>query len=132
MPQLQNVVLTDREGTPVNHTFTPRDIVNSVGTVVESSGVPIGNSTLSVSLRKTPSGKFKAVVNLAVPVVQNETVGGITRPIVVRAAYANTEFTFDEQSTEQERKNLVGMYMSALDPSKVLINDVLTKLQGVY
>lgn len=133
MPQLQTTVLTDRSTpTPVNHTFVPRDIVGNVGTVTESSGVPVGNSNLSVSLRKTPSGKFKGVVHLAAPVVQTETINGVGRPTVVRTAYASCEFTFDESSTEQERKDLVGMFASALDSSKTLVNDTLIKLQGVY
>ena len=133
MPQLQSTVLTDRATpTPVNHTFIPRDIVGNVGTVTESSGVPIGNSNLSVSLRKTPSGKFKGVVHLAVPVVQTETINGVARPIVVRTAHADCEFTFDQSSTEQERKDIIGMFQSGLDSSKTLINDMLVKLQGVY
>jgi len=43
MPQLQNLVLTDRAVTPVNHTFTPINIdSNGVAVVGEVSGVPIG------------------------------------------------------------------------------------------
>lgn len=55
MPQLQNIVLTDRATTPVNHTFVPRDIDrNGVATVVESTGVPVGENQLSISLTRTP------------------------------------------------------------------------------
>lgn len=132
MPQLQNLVLTDRAGTPVNHTFVPRDIRGDVGTVIESTGVPIGNSRYSVSLKKTPSGKFKATLNLAVPIVQTQTVNGVSAPVVVRSGYANCEFVFDETSTEQERKDVVGMFMSSLDSAKTLVDSVVTKLEGVY
>lgn len=133
MPQLQNLVLTDRTPvTPVDHTFIPREIANGVGTVVESTGVPVGNSSVSVSLRKTPSGKFKGTLRIAVPVVQTETISGVSRPVVVRTAYAAVEFTFDETSTEQERTDLVGMLASSLGTSKTLVNDAIVKLQGVY
>lgn len=132
MPQLQNLVLTDRAGTPVNHTFTPRDIRDGVGTVIESSGVPIGNSRFSVALRKTPSGKYKATLSLAIPIVQNETINGVTTPTVVRSSYVNCEFVFDEKSTTLERDNTVGMFMSALDSSKVLVDKTVVDLEGVY
>lgn len=133
MPQLQNLVLTDRTPvTPVDHTFIPREIANGVGTVVESTGVPVGNSSVSVSLRKTPSGKFKGTLRLATPVVQTETISGVSRPVVVRTAYAAVEFTFDETSTEQERTDLIGMLASSLGTSKTLVNDTMVKLQGVY
>lgn len=132
MPQLQNVVLTDRKGTPVAHTFTPRDIRDGVGTVIESTGVPVGNSRLSVSLRQTPQGRYKAEVKLAIPVVSDEEINGITTPKVVRTAFADLTFTFDQTSTEAERNDAVGMLASSLESGKVLLNDLVVKLQGVY
>jgi hypothetical protein len=132
MPQLQNLVLSDRESTPVAHTFTPRDITGGVGTVVESTGVPIGENTVTVSLRKTPSGRYKAVIKGRFPIVQTQDVNGIESPVVVRTAYAELTFDFDQTSTEQERKNVVGMMEDALTSGEPLTNDVLTKLQGVY
>lgn len=132
MPQLQNLVLTDRAGTPVNHTFTPRDIVDGVGTVVESTGVPIGDNRFTVSLKETSQGRYKAVMKGTFPIVQNQTVNGITTPVVVRTAYGTLEFSFDRSSTEQERKDAIGMMQSCLDPSKTLVNDAAVKLQGIY
>lgn len=132
MPQLQNLVLTDRAGTPVNHTFTPRDVVDNVGTVVESSGVPVGENTFSVSLRQTQTGRHKATLQLVLPIVQTETINGIGNPKVVRVARASVTFDFASSSTEQERKDCVGMLESALASSKVLVNDTVVKLQGVY
>jgi hypothetical protein len=51
---------------------------------------------------------------------------------VARTGYPQVTFTFDESSTEQERKDLVGMLASSLDASKALTNDTIVKLQGVY
>lgn len=135
MPQLASIVLTDRATTPVNHTFQPRDIVAGVAEVVESTGVPIGDNSLTVSLKKpgaNGSPRYKGVLKLVLPIVQTQTVNGVSTPVVVRTSYATVEFSFDKTSTEQERKDAVGMIQSALDPSKALVNDSLVKLQGVY
>ena len=133
MPQLQNLILTDRATTPVNHTFTPDNIdpKTGVASVVEGSGVPLGSPKYTLLLKRV-NGRYKAQLRLSVPVVQNQTVNGIVSPVVVRTAYVDALFTFDGASSEQERKDVVGMFQSSLDTSKVLVNDVLTKLQGVY
>lgn len=132
MPQLQTLVLTDRTPTTaVDHTFQPRDIKSGVGSVVESSGVPIGDKRFTISLRQVNS-RYRAQMQLAVPVVQTQTINGVSTPVVVRTAYADVTFTFDNASTEQERTNIVGMLQSSLAESKTLVNDTVVKLQGVY
>ena len=133
MPALTTTVLKDRTTpTPVDHTFTPESIKDGVGQVIETSGVPIGNSRLSVSSRKLSTGKYKSEVRLAVPVVSSETINGITSPKILRTAFVSAQFTFDETSSEAERNNIVGMFADALSPSKTLVNDTVVKLQGVY
>lgn len=132
MPQLQNLVLTDRAGTPVNHTFVPRDIVNNVGSVVESSGIPLGDKRVTVGLRRNGNSKFITEFRYTFPVTDTQVINGISSTVVTRIAYATLTFTFDPSSTEQERKDAVGMVQSSLDASKVLTNDMVIKLQGVY
>ncbi len=132
MPQLQNLSLTDRASTPVVHAFTPLDIKDGVGKVVETSGVPIGNNSYSVSVKQNGGGKYKAVLKLVMPVVQTQTINGIATPVVVRTAYAEMTFTFDPSSTTQERDNIVGMFADSLAKSKTLVNDAVVNLQGVY
>lgn len=132
MPQLQNLVLKDRASPAVDHTFTPRAINGTVGEVVESTGVPVGDGRATIGLRRTPTGKYKAELRLAIPVVQTQTINGVSSPVVVRTAFANLDFTFDSTSTEAERNNIVGMMANALDPTKALVNDTVVKLQGVY
>lgn len=132
MPQLQTLVLTDRTPTTaVDHTFQPRDIKNGVGTVVESTGVPIGDKRFTISLRQV-NNRYRAQMQLAVPVVQTQTINGVSTPVIVRTAYADLTFTFDAASTEQERTDVVGMLMDALGTSQTLVNDTVVKLQGVY
>lgn len=132
MPQLQNLVLTDRTPvTPVDHTFTPRDITGGVGAVVENAGVPVGESRVTVS-QKQNGNKHVGEVRLSIPVVQTEDINGIERPVVVRVAYVTLKTTFDGESTEQERTNAIGMMASALGTGKTLVHDALVKLQGVH
>lgn len=132
MPQLQPLVLKDRATpTAVDHTFSPNNISAGVGAVVESTGVPVGNSRYTISLRQS-NGRYRATIQLSVPIVQNETINGVTTPKVVRTAYADVTFTFDRTSTEAERNNLVGMLADSLAANKVLVHDTVVKLQGVY
>lgn len=131
MPQLQNLVLTDRASTPVAHTFVPRDIANGVGTVIETTGIPIGEPRVSISLNRT-SERCNGLLKFSFPVVQTQTINGVSTPVVVRTTIVDMKFSFANTSTEQERKDAVGMAYSALAPAATLINDTLVKLQGVY
>lgn len=132
MPQIQNLVVNDRAATPVPHTFVPRDIIGGVATVVESTGTPIGDKVMTLSLKKTDQGRYKAVLKGRFPVVQDQTVNGVTSPVVVRTAYGEVSFSFEATSTLQERKDVVGMIANALAANATLVNDTVTKLEGVY
>lgn len=133
MPQLQSLVLTDRTTpTPVNLTFVPRDIdAKGVGTVVNNAGTPIGEKRVTVSMKKRNS-RYYGQVRISIPVVATETINGVSKPVVVRTAFVNVDVTFDEKSTEAERNDAIGLLSSALAPAKVLVNDALVKLEGVY
>lgn len=132
MPQLQTLVLTDRSNpSPVDLTFTPRDIVGGVGTVINAGGVPIGEKRVSVSNRKSNS-RYHGELRFTLPVVATETVNGVSRPVVVRTAYITVKTSFDEKSSEQERNDAIGLTMSALGADQVLVHGTLVKLEGVY
>lgn len=136
MPALQNLVLTDRATpTPVNHTFVPDGIdQQNVGAVVNSgaSGVPAGAERFTISMRKGGDNRYKGKLKLTLPILVTETINGVSVPKVARQTIVNVSFDFDERSTEQERKDAVGMTYSALDSSKVLVNDTLTKVQSIW
>lgn len=133
MPSIQNLVLTDRASTPVNHTFTPSDVKGGVGTVVESNGTRVGDRTFTVSGRASPvSNRWNAKLKLVSPVIGSQIANGITTTVVLRTSFATVDFSFPADSTLQERKDLVGMLQSALDPTKVLVNDTVIGQQGVY
>lgn len=131
MPQLQALTLTDRQASPVAHTFQPEGISQNVGSVVENKDVPIGNPRYSLSLRQTEKA-YKGTLKFAVPIVVSQVINGVSTPVVARTSYVNCEFEFAKTSTEQERKDVVGMFQSSLAPGAVLVNDTLVKLQGVY
>lgn len=131
MPALQTLTLQDRAATPVTHTFVPRDIVNGVGTVVEYTGVPVGEATLTLSMKKS-SDKARGRLVLKRPVIQTQTINGISSPVVVRTAYGQIDLTFDMGSSEQERTDMLGMLQQALQTSKTFVNDAFVKLEGIY
>lgn len=133
MPQLQTLVLTDRATTPVNHTFVPRDIdKEGTATVVESTGVPIGDNVLTIQTSRTRTGRIKVLVQGKFPIVATETINGVSMPKVIRYANANQVWYFDASSTTQERNNVVGMMTSAYAPTKPLVHDTVVNLEGVY
>lgn len=131
MPQIANLVLTDRAATPVNHTFTPRDAAGGKGVLVSNTGVTVGEKRFTIASSVNSNGKTIVRGKLILPVVATETINGVSMPKVVRIAYANFDLSFDATSTEQERKDAVGMLASSLDASK-WVNDVTTKNETVY
>lgn len=131
MPQLQQVVLTDREATPVAHTFTPTRMAGGVAVLHERTGTPIADPQLSLSIRETPEN-FKVLFKLDVPSVQTETVNGVDRPVIVHTSYAKAEFAFPKTTTEQERDNIVGMFSGLLAESNALPDGVVINLEGIF
>lgn len=131
MPAIANLVLTDRAGTPVDHTFVPNGIPNGVATLVENDGVLLGSNKFTIAARSTAS-KRKISLRLVMPVLATETINGIDSPKVVRTAYANVEFNFDMASTSQERSDIVGMLQDALDSSKTMVDGVLVDGLEIY
>lgn len=104
MPQLAPVVLKDYSA--ADHTFAPKGISGAVATLAQGNGVPIADKELTVSQTKTTTGRTKVLVKLKLPVVQDMTVNGVTRPTVVRTAYAELTLTFDNTSSVIERGDM--------------------------
>lgn len=132
MPQLNPLVLTDEASTPVNHTFAPRSIESGVATLVESSGVPLGERRVTLSQTRAASGRARAIMKFAFPVTQDVTVNGVTKPALVRTNYVDITFNFDTTSSTQERKDVVGQVMSALKPTQTMMRGYLVDLEGMY
>lgn len=127
-----NLVLTDRAATPVAHTYTPDgDDANGVHVFSEKTSVPAGNPRFTAQLRRS-NGKFRPSLRLQVPIVQTQTVNGVSSPVIVRTAFIEVSATFDELSTDQERKDAIGLMVSALQPGVTQMNDLLVVLSDIY
>lgn len=134
MPSLQPLVLTDRQGTPVNRTLLP---IGSAGpgigvvALADASGATVTERRFSIGLRRT-GDRVKTTIKYRVPVVVTETINGVATPKVVREAHVELTFNFHNTHTEVERNDVVGEISSALVTSKVLVNDTVVKGQSVY
>lgn len=127
-----NVVINDRATTPVAHTYSPDgDDSNGVALFSEKTGVPAGNPRLTVSVRPS-GGKYRASLRLTIPVVQTQTINGISTPVVVRTSYVDMTATFDALSTQQERKDAIGLMANAMATSQTMLNGVLVDLEPVW
>jgi hypothetical protein len=114
----------------VEHTFNPRDIKNGVATYVESTGVPVADKTVSVSVNRTTTGRMKITYKAAIPIVQDVTINGVSKPTVVRTGYADISFTFDSTSSLTERRDFRRLIVTALDDSG--LEDSIDLLATVY
>lgn len=115
MTQFTSLVLKDAAN--ADHTFIPRDITGGVATAVNSTGVPLGEKTASFAVSKTATGKRKVTMKMAIPVVQDVVVAGISKPTIVRAAYADITITVDGTSNTAERADLYAYLKSFLSDS---------------
>lgn len=127
-----NLVINDRAATPVAHTYSPDgDDTAGVHVFSEKTGVPAGNPRFTARLTSS-KGKYRPSLRLQVPVVQTQTINGISTPVVVRTAYAEVNFTFDGLSLSQERMDCIGLVANALAASQTQINDLLVNLSDIY
>lgn len=132
MAARSNLVINDRAATPVAHTYTPDgDVANRVHVFSEKTAVPAGNPQFTAQLRQS-AGKWRCSLRLKVPVVQTQTINGVSSPVVVRTAYVELNTTFDELSSDQERKDAVGLMANAMATSQTMINDMLVNLMDTY
>lgn len=129
MPQLASVVLKDNAN--ADQTFAPRGIVSGVATLVKSTGVPVGDQRLVVSHGRTSTNqREKITMKLAIPVIQDVVVSGISRPTAVRVAYCDIVFTFDGTSNTTERADVLAYAKTLL--GHALATDLVVDLEDVY
>jgi len=128
MPQLNQLVLKDKDN--VDHTFSPTGITGGVATLEESTGIPIGNKRLTLSSSQTAAGRRKVTLKFAIPIVQDASVNGVSRPTVVRTGYADLTFSFDGGSSTAERHMVRHFLAQSL--SNAMIESMVNDLQSVY
>lgn len=127
-----NLVINDRAGTPVAHTYSPDgDDSNGVHLWSEKTSVPLGNPRYTASL-KSSNGKYRPSLRIQIPVVQTQIINGISTPVIVRTAYIEVNATFDGLSSTQERADAVGLMVNSMAAAQTQINDLLVNLSDIY
>lgn len=127
-----NLVINDRAGTPVAHTYSPDgDDKNGVHIYSEKTSVPAGNPRYTARLIRS-GGKYRPSLKLSVPVTQTQVINGVSTPVVVRTAYVEVNMTFDELSSTQERADAVGLMVNSLAAAQTQINDMCVNLSDIY
>lgn len=132
MSELNNVVINDGAATPVAHTFKPRNVAGGIATLVESTGVPLADKRLTLSIQRTASSRVKPTVKLQLPVVQDATVNGVTKPTIVRTAYCDLTFNFDPSSSTQERKDMIAQVRNLLADDQTMVHSALVDLEDIW
>lgn len=132
MAQATTITVNDRKTTPVAHAFKP---VGPGGegsyNFTEVSSVKIGENKLSVRWRKS-QGNYYCRVMLTLPVLVTETINGVGVPSVTRVSLVDATFRFAETSSDQERKDTVGMFANLLAASQPTIMSALVDLEGIW
>lgn len=132
MSALANVVINDRAATPVAHTFIPQGLVGTVATFVESTGSSVSDPKLTIKWTESQTGRRRVTLTLRKPIVQTQTINGVSTPLKVREGEIVVTANFDPTSTEQERADCVGLMANAMASTQTLINDTLVKNQGMF
>lgn len=130
MPAFASFAVLDRAATPVSHTFAPRT-KEPVPTYCEAGAMPAGERRFDVYSRKTGT-KYRVTLRFTNPTVVTEVINGVSVPKVARTQFAETKFTFTDDSTLQERKDTVGMHAAALGASNSQLDAVFTALEAVW
>ncbi len=112
-----NVVLTDAEGTPVNHTFEPRGVTDGIARWVDaSSGISIGMPVLTASLREVTGGPKPGNIitgKIIFPILEvvsgSDLAGYAPVPQVAYECEADFRFRFSNRASLQVRKNVRAM-----------------------
>jgi hypothetical protein len=132
MPTASAIVLTD--GAAVDHTFTPegRD-ANGVTNFKKTTGVPLGDEKLSINQSKTAQGRRKVSIRMQLPILADAAgEDGVTRPTIVRTAFADVTLSFDATSSITERKNLRYMIADLFGAGQTLSEAVIDNLEALY
>lgn len=141
MPNLTSLILPDRAdlvtnpaqgaeaGTP--HEFKPYGVANGVATLIESSGVPLGDKRLTISQSRNANGRRKVTIKFAIPVTGTTVVDGVSRPTVLRTNYADLVLNYDETSTREERQ-MVKAFVAQMCIKGPLKDAITLDLEGFW
>jgi hypothetical protein len=131
MPQIASVTINDGATTPVAHTYVPKGVQAGVGTVEERAAVTAGNAVLTFSHNRS-ANRLRARIRGRWPVVQTETINGVSRPVVVRESACDLSFSFDAGSTLQERKDCLALIRNFLAESQPMAYKTIVECEEAW
>lgn len=107
MPIMTTVSLADGQATPVTHLFKSYSLVNGVLYLraMAASGLSLAAKMLSINTR-TAGKRKKVKFFLQLPVVQVQTINGVSSPVIVDRDFFEGTFTFGETADNQRRKDV--------------------------
>lgn len=107
MPIMTTVSLADGQATPVTHLFKSYSLVNGVLYLraMAASGLSLAAKLLSINTR-TAGKRKKVKFFLQLPVVQVQTINGVSSPVIVDRDFFEGTFTFGETADNQRRKDV--------------------------
>lgn len=140
MPSMADIVLTDAESTPVNHTFKPTSNSDGVTRFHDrspASAILYPGLSASVRIPQAPTdgsqsdpSKRRRKVTIRLELPTGMTLGtndaGLTPPTTVSHVHRYTlEADLPEIGTTQERKNIRAMFVDAMGEAllKALLED---------
>lgn len=132
MAQRASFSVLDRATTPLAHVYAPRSSPDtSVVLFVENGIVPVGERKFTISTRKSGT-KYRTRMKLEVPTLVTEVINTVNRYSVTRIAYVDCTFTFEDTSTSQERKDVIGQFANSLAATQTMINSSLVDLEEIW
>lgn len=133
MPQMVPAVLKDTLDENIDHTFKPQGEKDGIVTLVENTGIPMGNRRITLGRTVTAQGRHKTTLKFVYPVIQNATVNGVSVPTVVRTAYCNVEISVDGSSSAAERGEIsLAFHELAKGNWNAFLRQYLVDLEGLY
>lgn len=133
---LQPVTLTDRSSPAKSVVYTPRQIVDGVGILINPGpeGALVGQSQLSVVSRRKNGGskRVEAVLKLTLPKTVVETVNGVAVPKVIGTSYATVTVDLDPQFTDADAANMAGQLESAFHADQEFLQAVMFERFNVF
>lgn len=128
MAQVGSITVYDGKAVPLAHVFTRQEVVPGQATFVEAAAVPAGNKKITIRWRTGENKRRYRRVMITAPVLVVETINGVSVPRVVRTNLFDGNIRTDENSTQDERDDLIAMFASVInganpDVDKTLAGD---------
>jgi hypothetical protein len=121
---LKTIVINDGASTPAAQTFVQRVANPGVLSYRTLAGSMVEEQTLSLLHKEAKVRKIVRIV-MGRPVVQTETVNGISSPKLIRSAYGSVDLTYDRNASVEERDDMIAMLGNLFLSSDADVRNVL-------